>query len=1033
MRNCAGTDEEKSRGRRWSALVAPHCGHNCALILIVLTLEVLTTTTYGAETQHKITTTSYYDEGRCSKAACHRDALCYSTGKSYRCKCKEGFYGNGKICLDDNECEFENGGCVHQCTNTPGNYSCSCLDGFQLDADGHNCIDKDECLQTEATGCLHLCINTIGGYECGCRQGYTLAPDGKTCVSVSTWCFEQYGCSHFCQSTAAGMKCACRKGYQLHANGRNCTATCRKGNGGCHHKCRDTPEGPVCSCHEKFILARDRRICLATCGVNNGGCDRQCNDTIVGPKCSCPAGYTLHQNGRNCLDVDECVRGNGGCSYECLNTDGGFDCLCPNGYRAERVHKTCTDIDECTWNGTCDHLCENEDGGFRCLCREGYDLYGKTHCADRDECSVNNGGCHHKCVNTEGSFRCECNRGFRLHPNRRDCVVETRSCEALQLPPKTSIVCTAAVVPSPASQSQQQQQLQQPDNVCLLRCQGKAEFVKASTAADNFTTRCGPGTDFIWSHELENVSLPPCSDQVLAPGYQGRGKFMFFAENCKTKRKSAQEVEKQLGTILIENSTSGSRCENGVCKVKVVNLKCDNRKRRLIRHLAHNQVLISAEFELHVKPVIPKDACNVECSREESIRQLRKAMKRLRSQINSNSKFLIRYEGKQYEVLKKSLKSFKPKNTCDIGQVLIDKKCVACSVSTFYSITSGTCEPCPTGHYQDKEGQLTCLPCQGQPLVSKGQLMAYGCKDLCDPGTYSTDGMKPCVPCPTGSYQPDYGRAVCISCGQQVMTFDQGSTGFHQCNVAEACRPGNYYDREGQRCRPCPSNTYQPIARQDYCISCPGQTETDDVGSTDITECKNHKCSGETGPRIGFIQSPNWPGLYPANVECTWKITTEKGRRILIVIPEIQLASSAPGRCEDTLVMRKSASPSSLLTFEACNTSRTTVAFTAKSRTLWIKFKTDAAHHGQGFFIPYVTYSEDYQELIEDIVTDSNLYQHHQHQQVFKDRHLLSALLEVIEQPYNYFKYANTSHSMFPQTFIDLLRNKVIKFFGYNK
>jgi len=93
--------------------------------------------------------------------------------------------------------------------------------------------------------------------------------------------------------------------------------------------------------------------------------------------------------------------------------------------------------------------------------------------------------------------------------------VETRSCEALQLPPKTSIVCTAAaVVPSPgaASQSQQQQQqLQQPDNVCLLRCQGKAEFVKASTAADNFTTRCGPGTDFIWSHELENVSLPPCS------------------------------------------------------------------------------------------------------------------------------------------------------------------------------------------------------------------------------------------------------------------------------------------------------------------------------------------------------------------------------------------------------------------------------------------------------------------------------------------------------------------------------------------
>lgn len=73
-----------------------------------------------------------------------------------------------------------------------------------------------------------------------------------------------------------------------------------------------------------------------------------------------------------------------------------------------------------------------------------------------------------------------------------------------------------------------------------------------------------------------------------------------------------------------------------------------------------------------------------------------------------------------------------------------------------------------------------------------------------------------------------------------------------------------------------------------------------------VSTATDHKCSGETGPRIGFIQSPNWPGFYPANVECTWKITTEKGRRILIVIPEIQLISSTSGRCEDTLVMRKS-------------------------------------------------------------------------------------------------------------------------------
>lgn len=46
---------------------------------------------------------------------------------------------------------------------------------------------------------------------------------------------------------------------------------------------------------------------------------------------------------------------------------------------------------------------------------------------------------------------------------------------------------------------------------------------------------------------------------------------------------------------------------------------------------------------------------------------------------------------------------------------LYSKECfifsVACSVGTFYDITSNNCLSCPGGTYQDKEGQLTCLPC----------------------------------------------------------------------------------------------------------------------------------------------------------------------------------------------------------------------------------------------------------------------------------------------------------------------------------
>ena len=41
---------------------------------------------------------------------------------------------------EKNECEYDNGGCVHFCDNTLGNYTCSCRSGFTLDTDGHNCI-----------------------------------------------------------------------------------------------------------------------------------------------------------------------------------------------------------------------------------------------------------------------------------------------------------------------------------------------------------------------------------------------------------------------------------------------------------------------------------------------------------------------------------------------------------------------------------------------------------------------------------------------------------------------------------------------------------------------------------------------------------------------------------------------------------------------------------------------------------------------------------------------------------------------------
>ena len=41
-----------------------------------------------------------------------------------------------------NECESDNGGCPHHCVNTLASYTCSCNDGYLLDADNRGCIGK---------------------------------------------------------------------------------------------------------------------------------------------------------------------------------------------------------------------------------------------------------------------------------------------------------------------------------------------------------------------------------------------------------------------------------------------------------------------------------------------------------------------------------------------------------------------------------------------------------------------------------------------------------------------------------------------------------------------------------------------------------------------------------------------------------------------------------------------------------------------------------------------------------------------------
>lgn len=61
---------------------------------------------------------------------------------------------------------------------------------------------------------------------------------------------------------------------------------------------------------------------------------------------------------------------------------------------------------------------------------------------------------------------------------------------------------------------------------------------------------------------------------------------------------------------------------------------------------------------------------------------------------------------------------------------------------------------------------------------------------------------------------------------------------------AVQCSPGHYYNTSVHRCIRCAVGTYQPDFRQNYCISCPGNTTTDFDGSTSVSQCKSRQAGG---------------------------------------------------------------------------------------------------------------------------------------------------------------------------------------------
>ncbi|XP_067606058.1 signal peptide, CUB and EGF-like domain-containing protein 2 isoform X4 [Pseudorca crassidens] len=885
------------------------------------------------------------------------------------------------------------------CQNTPTSYKCSCRPGYQ--GEGRQCEDIDECENELNGGCVHDCLNIPGNYRCTCFDGFMLAHDGHNCLVTCN--HGNGGCHHSCEDTAAGPECSCHPQYKMHTDGRSCLE-------------REDAALEVMESNATSMADGDkrvkRRLLMETCAVNNGGCDRTCKDTSTGVHCSCPVGFSLQLDGKTCKDIDECQTRNGGCDHFCKNTVGSFDCSCKKGFKLLTDEKSCQDVDECSLDRTCDHSCINHPGTFACACNKGYTLYGFTHCGDTNECSVNNGGCQQVCVNTVGSYECRCHSAHKLHWNKKDCV-EVEGVLPTSVSPHVSLQCGKSGG----------------GDRCFLRCLSGIHL--SSGLQEAYSVTCGSSSPLRSKQQKSNDSA-----------FGGNISHLFLSEDVATVRtsvtfklnegkcslKKADLFPEGLRPVLPEKHSSVKE------SFRYANLTCSSGKQvpgAPGRPSTPKEMFITVEFELETNQKEVTASCDPSCIIKRTEKRLRKAIRTLRKAAH-REQFHLQLSGVDLEVAKKSPQTSEHwAESCGVGQGHVGNQCVSCRAGTYYDGVQERCILCPNGTFQNEEGQITCEPCPRPEnpgaLETPEAWNASECGGLCQPGEYSADGFAPCQLCALGTFQPEAGRTSCFPCGGGLLTKHLGATSFQDCETRVQCSPGHFYNTTTHRCIRCPAGTYQPEFGKNNCVSCPGNTTTDFDGSTNITQCKNRRCGGELGDFTGYIESPNYPGNYPANTECTWTINPPPKRRILIVVPEIFLPIEDD--CGDYLVMRKTASSNSVTTYETCQTYERPIAFTSRSKKLWIQFKSNEGNSARGFQVPYVTYDEDYQELIEDIVRDGRLYASENHQEILKDKKLIKALFDVLAHPQNYFKYtAQESREMFPRSFIRLLRSKVSRF-----
>jgi hypothetical protein len=342
----------------------------------------------------------------------------------YECLCDTGYVLEGGVCVQDDACLFDNGGCEQKCSSVDREAVCGCYPGFDLQADDISCLQREPALLYSVDLQRYLAVRplTEKPYTFEFLARGTPVRIEQTAHRRDTFTFTLEDVPGQCADGSTSELCVDR--YRL----------CAEDYSGKRWSVAYQSEltGPPANwdTSECAWIVEDLgsdRLRLKNLWVQETAPDF---DYLTCDTASCLFTYLEETSGNTTFEVvsDECADGSHSCSElrACLNDPSGYVCDdCPAGYVNDGDFD-CADVDECSLGTAgCDanSTCANLPGGFDCECNSpGWVGDGFT-CEEVDACDENYGGCDQLCVGTnpDESPQCACLPGFTLSANGRTC------------------------------------------------------------------------------------------------------------------------------------------------------------------------------------------------------------------------------------------------------------------------------------------------------------------------------------------------------------------------------------------------------------------------------------------------------------------------------------------------------------------------------------------------------------------------------------------------------------------------------------